>query len=206
MNSETNIKPLGPEHIDEAVSLLVLAFHDRHFYRYIAPEKPERLEFLALNFRRRLEHGLGISEIDLAFHDHKIAGIAVWSPPGSVPPPEDHSLEEAFSIFSPGLRKRFFDFLRILTAARDHAIRQPYWSLAPIAVLPEEQGKGLASTLVRKKLREIDASPAPCFLATQDAVNLNIYAHYDFQKVREDPVAPGILHYTMIRPKQAGSV
>jgi GNAT superfamily N-acetyltransferase len=202
MNIKTDIKPLGPEHIDDAVSLLVSAFKERPFYRYIAPQKPERLEFLALNFRLRLEHSLALSKIDIAVHGRNIAGIAVWLPPVSAPQSEDHSIETAFSVFSPGLRDRFFGFLSILTTARDKAIHQPYWSLAPIAVLPEEQGKGLASTLIRKKLREIDNSPAPCFLGTQDIANLNIYERYGFQKVREDPVAPGIVHYTMIRPKQ----
>jgi GNAT superfamily N-acetyltransferase len=215
MDIKTDIKVMGPEHIDEAVSLLVSAFQDRPFYRYIAPEKSERLEFLALNFRLRLEHSLGLGEIvsvrkvtgfvdrheiDLAFPDRRIAGIAVWAPPVKTPPPEDHSMEEALAVFSPGLRERFFGFLRTLMAARDQAISQPYWSLAPIAVLPEAQGAGIASALIRKKLAEIDALSLPCFLGTQDAVNVEIYARYGFRKVREDPLGPGISHYTMIRP------
>lgn len=193
---------MGPEHLEEVLSLLVSAFQDRPFYRYIAPDETERREFLTLNFRLRLEHNLGTSEIDLAFRDQRILGVAVWTPPESVPPAEDHSLEEACAVFSPGLRERFFGFLHTLMAARDQVIRQPYWGLAPIAVLPEEQGKGIASALIRKKLQEIDASRAACFLGTQDAVNLDIYARYGFQKVREDPLAPGSIHYTMIRPEQ----
>ncbi|MDR2247467.1 MAG: GNAT family N-acetyltransferase [Treponema sp.] len=200
-----DIKAMGEEHLEAAVTLLVSAFQDRPFYQYLAPGQVERREFLALNFRGRLEHGLGVSDIELAFQDRQLTGIAVWSPPLSSPPPDDHSQEEAFSVFSvfsPGLQERFFDFFRILTAARDQAIRQPYWSLAPIAVLPEEQGKGIASALIRKKLREIDAARAACFLGTQDAVNLDIYARYGFRKVREDSLAPGRFHYTMIRPIQ----
>jgi GNAT superfamily N-acetyltransferase len=201
VNIKPDIQPLGPEHLDEAVSLLVSAFQDRPFYHYIAPDRPERREFLALNFRLRLEHGLGASEMDLAFLNRRIAGIAVWAPPVSVPPPEDHSMEEAFSVFPPGLRERFFGFFRTLMAARDQVISQPYWCLAPVAVLPEAQGRGIASALIRKKLAEIDALSLPCFLGTQDEVNAAIYARYGFQKVREDPLTPGITHYTMIRPR-----
>lgn len=197
-----DIKAMGPEHLEEALTLLVSAFQDRPFYQYLAPDPVERREFLTLNFRGRLEHSLGVSDVELAFQDRRLMGIAVWAPPVNAPPPEDHSLEEAFSVFSPGLQERFFSFFRILIAARDQAIRQPYWSLAPIAVLPEAQGTGIASALIRKKLREIDATGTACFLGTQDAVNLDIYARYGFQKVREDPLAPGRLHYTMIRPKQ----
>lgn len=192
------IKPLGAEDLDEAVALLEAAFFDRPFYRYIAPDPPERREFLARNFRLRLEHGLEAGEIDLAVLEGRIAGLAVWTFTGA-PPPEDRSLEEAFSVFSPGLRERFFGFWHTLRAARDGVIRPPYWSLAPIAVLPEKQGRGIASALIRKKLAEMDALPRPCFLGTQDAENLAIYSRYGFQKVREDPLSPGLTHYTMIR-------
>jgi GNAT superfamily N-acetyltransferase len=194
------IKGLGAEHCDEVLTLLVSAFQDRPFYRYIAPDNRERREFLARNFRLRLEQGLGINETDFAFLDGRITGIAVWVPPVEAPPPEDHALEDALSVFSPGLQERFFGFLRTLTAARDHVIAQPYWSLAPIAVLPEKQGSGVASALIRKKLKEIDALSRPCFLGTQDKTNLAIYARYGFRKVREDPLSPDITHYTMIRP------
>jgi GNAT superfamily N-acetyltransferase len=193
------IKALGPEQLDEAAALLVSAFVERPFYHYLAPDPVERREFLALNFRLRLEHSLETGHIDGAVQDGRIAGLAVWIPPADAPPPEDHSLEEAFSGFSQGLRDRFFGFLRVLTAARDQAVRQPYWSLAPIAVLPERQGAGIASALIRKKLTEIDAVSQPCFLGTQDEVNLAIYARYGFEKVREDPLSPELSHYTMIR-------
>jgi GNAT superfamily N-acetyltransferase len=188
--------------IDEVAALLVSAFRNSPFYTYIAPDETERKEFLAVNFRHRLEGGLGLNETDLLLVDRKIAAIAVWIPPAppGKGPAEDHSMEEALSVFSRGLQERFFAFLGTLTCARERIIQQPFWSLAPIAVLPENRGKGLASVLIRKKLKEIDAAALPCFLGTEDRINLTIYAKYGFQKVREDPLAlPDIIHYSMIR-------
>jgi predicted GNAT family N-acyltransferase len=196
---DVDTRPLGPDDLKVAESILISSFHDRPFYRYIAPDESERQEFLKVNFRLRLEHGLETSEMEFALLDTRIVGIAVWSPPPIAPLDEDHSLEEAFARFSPGLQQRFFAFLTTLFSARDQVVQQPYWSLAPIAILPEEQGKGIASALIRKKLRQIDASRAPCFLGTQDKPNLAIYARYGFQVMREDPLAPGIVHYTMLR-------
>jgi GNAT superfamily N-acetyltransferase len=203
--ADTNMKPeikvLGPEHLDEAVNLLVEAFRERPFYRYIAPDRSERLAFLASNFRFRLEHSLETSEIDLAFRGRRIAGIAVWVAPVDTLP-EDHSdraMEEMLRDFSPGLKKRFAAFLETLAAARDRVMAGPCWALAPIAVLPEAQGMGIASALIRKKLVEIDAVSQPCFLGTQDRVNVEIYARYGFKKAREDMLAAGMTHYTMIR-------
>jgi predicted GNAT family N-acyltransferase len=61
--------------------------------------------------------------------------------------------------------------------------------------------------LIRKKLRDIDADSLPCFLGTQDRINLTIYAKYGFKKIREDPIAPpDIIHYTMIRQNKESSV
>jgi GNAT superfamily N-acetyltransferase len=189
--------------LDEAVALLVVAFQNSPFYTYIAPDETERKEFLTVNFRHRLEGGLGLNETEILLpDDRKIAAIAVWIPP-VVPgkePVENPSLEDALSVFSGELQERFFAFLGTLTGARERIIQQPFWSLAPIAVLPENRGKGLASVLIRKKLKKIDASALPCFLGTQDRINLTIYAKYGFKEVREDPLAlPDIIHYSMIR-------
>ncbi|MDR1231018.1 MAG: GNAT family N-acetyltransferase [Spirochaetaceae bacterium] len=200
MNIKPDMKPLGLEHLDEAVDLLVSAFLDRPFYAYLAPDRSERRAFLASNFRSRLEHSLHTSEIDLAFLGQKIAGIAVWVAPVDAPPPEDNSMEEMLADFSPGLKKRFTAFLDILITARSRVVTGPCWGLAPIAVLPEAQGTGIASVLMRKKLMEIDAASQPCFLGTQDTVNMEIYARYGFRKAREDPLSPDITHYSMIRP------
>jgi predicted N-acetyltransferase YhbS len=79
-------------------------------------------------------------------------------------------------------------------------VELPFWSLAPIAVLPEERGKGIARELILRKLPEFDAAGLPCFLGTQDRINLTIYGNYGFNLIREDPVAPSeIIHYTMLR-------
>jgi hypothetical protein len=53
--------------------------------------------------------------------------------------------------------------------------------LAPIAVLPKSWGKGVASTPINKKLKEIDEARLPCFLGTQDKVNVAIYEKFAFQ-------------------------
>jgi predicted GNAT family N-acyltransferase len=102
-------------------------------------------------------------------------------------------------VYSAGLRERFMAFVKILIQAREQTIQQPFWSLAPIAVLPKSRGKGVASALINKKLKEIDKSSPPCFLGTQDKVNVAIYEKFSFQKLREDLVSSDITHYTMIR-------
>jgi predicted GNAT family N-acyltransferase len=57
----------------------------------------------------------------------------------------------------------------------------------------------VASALINKKLKEIDETRLPCFLGTQDKINVAIYEKFAFQKLREDPISSDITHYTMLR-------
>ena len=52
---------------------------------------------------------------------------------------------------------------------------------APIAVLPTSRGKGVASALINKKLKEIDEACLPYFLGTQDKENVAIYEKFAFK-------------------------
>ncbi|MDR0708146.1 MAG: hypothetical protein LBF60_09810 [Treponema sp.] len=146
-----------------------------------------------------------MNETDRAVVDGELIGIAVWSPPatgeaGAIShATADHSLEELLAVYSMGLRKRFLAFIKLLTQARDQTIQQPFWSLAPIAAPPKARGKGVASALINKKLKELDEARLPCFLGTQDKANVAIYEKFAFHTQREDSISSDITHYTMIR-------
>jgi N-acetylglutamate synthase-like GNAT family acetyltransferase len=200
------IRPLGEAEIGQASEILVSTFYDKPFYRYIAPDDAERREFLAVNFDKRLREGFGKSDILAACRgDGLIAGIAVWAPPGGGAGSDAASMEAALTRFSAPLRERFFRFLGILHAARDASVCAPFWSLAPAAVFPSEQGRGAGGALLRWKLREIDGQNLRCFLATQDRENTAIYARFGFKTAREDPLPDSnIIHYTMVREAGAG--
>jgi GNAT superfamily N-acetyltransferase len=200
------IRNLDKTDIDEAVALFTATFQDRPFYRYLAPDPAERTKFLVSNFRSRLENGFGVNEINAAVIDDAIdgaiAGIAVWIPParGMKPPEERYGdIKDALQDFSQGLQERFAVFHKALEDGEKRAVKPPFWGLAPIAVLPEHQGKGIASALIRKKLAEIDKSHLPCFLGTQDKVNLTIYARYGFETICQETLSGDMVHYTMVR-------
>jgi GNAT superfamily N-acetyltransferase len=201
------IRRLEEGEIGEAAALLVTAFQESPFYRYIAPDDAERREFLTVSFDKRLRDGFGVNDIQVFCRDagesaSAIAGIAMW-----IPPAQDgtgHQVEAGFDGFSALLRERFFNFLEIMDAARKAAIKdnaesRPVWALAPIAVLPSEQGRGIGGALLRSKLRELDSQKLRCSLATQDKGNAAIYEHFGFKTAREDPIAGAVTHYTMLR-------
>jgi GNAT superfamily N-acetyltransferase len=211
------IRQMRKNDFDEVVVLLVAAFMNTAFYRYIAPDENERREFHFASFRERIAHGLEVNHIDIALNaGGKITGFAMWSPPEASSPPLTcvPTVENAPPVFvadlvsakkiSPGVAERFLTFLSMMHDAHKKLFVPPFWALAPIAILPEEQGKGIGSALIRKKLTEIDASTLPCALATQDRINLPIYERYGFKPVYEESISHDIMHYSMIRGGQHG--
>jgi predicted N-acetyltransferase YhbS len=209
------IRGMSASDVEAVVAVSVEAFRHSDFYGYIAPGEEERVKFLETMFRYRTVHGLGHNETDLAEREGggKIVGAATWTPPGEPLkdeqiPPLVEGMKNLLSSHSPGVVARWVSFYVILLAGMKKSVQQPFWSLSPIVVLPEEQGKGTGSKLIRKKLEEIGAFP--CFLATQSAANRDIYNRYGFRTTAEDRLSEesdscprgGIISYTMIRPAE----
>jgi predicted GNAT family N-acyltransferase len=191
--------------LHEAVSLFVNVFMETPFYRYIENNDEERRAFHNASFYARLTPLVDSKDADVALVEGRLAGLALWHPPVTAELSEGNheELEKALVTCSEGLKKRFFSFLDLLEKEANAVIRQPYWELAPIAVKPELQGKGIAGKMIRSKLVQIDEEKLPCFLATQDKVNTLIYNRYGFEVAAEVEIAPGIIHYTMVRKAKA---
>jgi ribosomal protein S18 acetylase RimI-like enzyme len=195
------IRPMEKKDFDEVVSLFITAFTDAALYKYLAPDRDERLAVMkdAFNFRikRILENGI----TDAAIEDGVILGMGAWEPPG-----EEMDIDQAVDLLktplkthSAAVQERWEHFHRVLFTAFTEVIKQPFWDIGPIAVRPEAQGKGAASALLRKRLTDIDKAKLPCLLGTQDEKNLAIYDHYGFKLVRKDQVAENLFTYTMVR-------
>jgi ribosomal protein S18 acetylase RimI-like enzyme len=197
---------------DEILALMTAGFTHSTLYTWAAPDMTERLSFLEAMFRRRIRSWLDSAfEVELAVTDDgRIAASATWEPPkgnGTAPKLNEtarsaNPLDEVFAGRSPELVKKWSKFQPIIES-QHHSLSGSFWSLAPIVVAPAEKGKGIASLLIRKKLAEIDAAVLPCFLATQDKVNLLIYERFGFTKIEEIFIDEGILSYSMVRKANA---
>lgn len=198
------IRPMEAKDFEDVLSVMVKSFRNGALYRYVAPDEKVRTEFLQEVFKARLASSLGREEIHVAEEEGRIIAAAIWIRPQ--PASTDNSKMTgagALSGLPTDVVERWTGFTKILLAAQRKSIQPPFWSLAPIAVLPEMQGKGIASKLIRLQLAKIDAEYLPCFLATQDAPNVNIYYRYGFRITSEDRI-PGsvIVNYTMVRTAQ----
>lgn len=199
------IRPMERTDIEAVVELFAAAFQNAPLYRYFEDDDEKRPDFLRMIFRSRLGFGFENRRADLALAEGSLAGAAMWTPP-STPRTENHALNDAISRYRDGaVVEKWRHFHEILFALLEQACAAPHWSIAPIAVLPAAQGRGVASALIRPRLAAIEAAGEPCLLGTQDEVNTKIYARYGFRLVSETVVvkaangADDLKCYAMLR-------
>jgi ribosomal protein S18 acetylase RimI-like enzyme len=185
--------------IDALVELMARAFQEAALYRHLVNDAEKRPAFLRMVFRRRIAFDFDNSLVDLAIENDSVAGAAIWLAPAETPRQANHELNNAVRDYEAAVYKKWQRFHGILFDSMARVLPEPHWSLAPIAVLPEAQGRGVASALLRSKFAEFDASGAPCLLGTQDEINTKIYAHYGFRIASEDRIAHDLTSYVMVR-------
>jgi ribosomal protein S18 acetylase RimI-like enzyme len=197
-----NIRKMVLDDLDEVINVIAKAFIDKPLYKYFTEDEKERENFLHSIFKFRISSNFNTKIIDVAVEGKKIIGVASWDFHDLNEKPNPNAtknIENALSTCSEATRKHWFAFLTTLTGSIKEIANPPFWALSPIAVLPEEQGKGVGNALIKKKLAEIDKSPYPCFLATQESSNLKIYSKYGFKIIKEDMLLPNLPSYNMLR-------
>ena len=65
---------------------------------------------------------------------------------------------------------------------------KPHYYLSTISVLPESQGRGLASKLIRSFLEKTDEQSVGTYTETMTPSNVGLYEHYGFQCMEQHRV------------------
>jgi predicted N-acetyltransferase YhbS len=194
------IRNMEKADINEVLAVAESAFFDEKLYKWAVLNNSERGAFIKGFFQFRLEAGFGTRFMKVAIDDSKkIIGAAIWIPPVEDKVKGDSSNFEKFlSKFNNDVRDRCNKFINTVKEAENSFFR-PHWTLAPVFIHKEMQGKGVASLLIRKQLETIDNEHLPCILVTQEENNIPIYERYGFKVTIELPIDTGIMSYGMIR-------
>jgi GNAT superfamily N-acetyltransferase len=186
----------------DVVNLMEKAFFHSTLYTWAAPDEEERRKILSAMFRFRVRGWIERSlETELAVDAGVITGSATWIPPRykDDPPKIPRSMAEVYAGIDPAVTERWLTFQPIIEA-QEKIVIHPAWELAPIAILPEKQGKKIGSSLINRKLALIDKAGLPCYIFTQDKINLAIYERFGFKTIEAIPIAEdGPVSYSMIR-------
>jgi hypothetical protein len=168
-------------------AVLSKAFYSDPLWKYLVPDDAKRAALLPKFYRAFVRLGLRSGQT-FGVGD-PVEGVAVWSKPGQ---------EVVFSglfgvdflklIFSPFIltfaRTAFPIFSRFEMMQKRYA-PEPHFYLNTIGVMPEAQGKGLASKLIRPFLAQADTQGVSTYTETMTPSNVGLYEHYGFRVMEE---------------------
>jgi GNAT superfamily N-acetyltransferase len=159
--------------------MLARAFYDDPVFGWIFPAESSRLRRLRGYFVTELHHeSLRHGAVEVACVDGRVAGAAVWFPPGTWSPGT-----EAPAL--PGYLRAFGRRLVIVSqyqsvAVGAHPREQPHWYLAIIGVDPVRQGFGVGAALLRSRLMRCDEERLSAYLESSNPDNVPLYQHFGF--------------------------
>jgi GNAT superfamily N-acetyltransferase len=173
------IRVAGRGDAAEIAQVLARAFHDDPMFGWFLPAEGSRQQRLRRFFVTELHHeSLRQGAVEVARADGRVAGAAVWFPPGAPLGTEVSALPGYLRAFG----RRFAVVARYQSAAVSVRPREdPHWYLAIIGVDPARQGHGVGAALLRSRLRRCDQERLPAYLESSNLENVPLYQHFGFR-------------------------
>lgn len=170
-----------------AVDVMARAFLDDPLWRYLLPDAGQRARFMRRTYSLYLRYAIrsqrlyGVGE--------PADAVAVWTFPGQ---PSSQWLSLLSSALLPVIFNRALpSFFRVFPIfgkfdeLQKHYAPEPHSYLSTIGVMPESQGRGLASPLIRPFLQQAEARKMGVYTETMTPSNVGLYEHYGFTTVEE---------------------
>jgi GNAT superfamily N-acetyltransferase len=169
-------------------------FFDDPVMSWVFPDLPTRAEALEASFASLARRFLTRSgRIDLV----EAKCTAMWLPPDPPEPSEDIvAPRESWHLFTPDVAERFTALGTAMDAAHPET---HHWYLGVVATLPEEQGHGLGTRLLRPVLDVCDREGVPAYLESSNARNLPFYFRMGWIQTGEIVVPDGPTLFPMWR-------
>jgi ribosomal protein S18 acetylase RimI-like enzyme len=201
------VRPLERAEVADAARALARAFEGDPALVSLFADPARRARalraFLAVPLADALRHGYA----EVLLVDGTMAGAAVWFPPGAYPFGARRQLRAlprmlAVAVAAPREFQRLGRFGSNVDAAFPED--RP-WYLCVVGVVPEAQGRGLGTRLLRPGLERCDAAGGDCYLETDTPEATRLYERLGFETIeaRARLLPGGPTHVRMRRPAAA---
>jgi GNAT superfamily N-acetyltransferase len=195
----STVCPLRDAQIEHAGFVLARAFYDDPFMTYAFPDDDHRFRelpwFMAVAVRATLGKGR-------VHTDERVAGAAVWLPPGLPSLPDEAFAAAGFGDAPRRLGaetlRRFGGNMSHLGEWHQRLMPEPHWYLMILGVDPPYQGRGVGGELMQPILTECDREGLRAYLETQKARNVPFYRKHGFEVVRETEAPTGGPHWWLM--------
>ncbi|HYC00546.1 MAG TPA: GNAT family N-acetyltransferase [Candidatus Limnocylindrales bacterium] len=162
---------------DAIAALLARAFARNPFVRWLVPDDDRYARVGSGLFRigveREMAHGI-VHVTD----DH--AGAALWLAPDAPAPGPLAQLALAWTTMRLLGSRTPAGIRATLEMERRRAAQQPNWYLTVLGTIPERQGTGVGTTLLRPMLERCDREGIAAYLESSDPDNVPFYERFGF--------------------------
>jgi GNAT superfamily N-acetyltransferase len=156
--------------------VLAAALHDDPVMSWILPDETRRrvrlrgiMELFTGRFQRHCENRINEAG----------TGAAVWAPPGATfTTQEDLRFEAGLVTASAGDLSRLGAVVELLD---EHRPPEPHHYLSLLGVIPDRQGAGIGSALLRSVLDGADRLHVPAYLEATSPRNRSLYERHGFE-------------------------
>jgi ribosomal protein S18 acetylase RimI-like enzyme len=181
----SDFKRLAEADLEVAVTVMSSAFQDDPLWRYLLTDAARRAESLRRFFRPVLKFAI-LNEQCFGAAD-PIEGVAVWSAPNDKSTSLRTVIQSGLpSVLLSPLALSFVKALKVFArfdAAQKRYAPLPHFYLNTIGVLPQAQGRGLASKLIRPFLDQADELAVAVYTETVTPANVGLYEYFGFKVV-----------------------
>src|SRR5437588_2413035 len=192
--------PLTHRDIPAAVTTLAAAFADYPLLRAIAPDPTRRPRVVEAFCRMLVRYAVRWGH---PYTTPDRAAVACWLPPGREwltygALIRAGALTLAWRLGWRGTL-RLERLEQVFDRIRATNVPGPHWYLNLLGVRPDMKGKGLARVVLTPGFDRADRDRLPCYLETQNEVNVGIYRRLGFEVVGEAAPHPGLRTWGMRR-------
>ncbi len=118
-------------------------------------------------------------------------GAAIWLPPPGKTQAGLLDLFKLLPVIPYALSRDSIKVSRLLAKIEASKPREEHWYLSTLGVVPDLQGHGIGSSLIRPVLEKCDSAGMPAYLESSKERNIPFYRSHGFEVVRELSVGRG---------------
>jgi len=175
------IRPCSDADVRTVGRVLAAAFHDDPVLSWTLPDPARRRRDLpaVMQLLAARAQPLGGNRLN-----DTGTGAAVWAPPGAeFDPAAETRFETTMASLAGDAMERVGPLMELLE--RNHPYEPEHLHLAFLGVVPDHQGTGIGSALLRSVLDRADREGTPTYLEATSARNRALYERHGFVAVRQ---------------------
>ena len=190
--ADFELRRASAEDVHRLKAVFAAAFYEDPIIGWMMPSERSRERRLHRFFAIELRHVALVRGEVWASTD--FSGVAMNNPPGAWGHPW-----RAFLLEGQNFGIRLPRAARLLAAMHQRHPRHPHYYFRDVGVLPEMQGQGIGSALMRPTLERCDREGLPAYLEATSERSAALYERLGFQLTRELRVADSPPLWPMLR-------